>query len=141
MAYNIYRYVCFSRDVRKLLPLRDRYGDRSQPLLLNMHMNHGIHITLPDRKVQMYDRDFDTYMRFFERFRTLCEQWIGDGDIRIAVENTDGFRGYEKKSGGIPAPEPRVRINLGYRPFQSHRRKGCSVSPGAFGAADPFSYP
>jgi len=98
MAYNIYRYVCFSRDVRKLLPLRDRYGDRSQPLLLNMHMNHGIHITLPDRKVQMYDRDFDTYMRFFERFRTLCEQWIGDGDIRIAVENTDGFRGYEKKA-------------------------------------------
>ncbi len=83
---------------RKLLPLRDRYGDRSQPLLLNMHMNHGIHITLPDRKVQMYDRDFDTYMRSFERFRTLCEQWIGDGDIRIAVENTDGFRGYEKKA-------------------------------------------
>ena len=84
--------------VRKLLPLRDRYGDRSQPLLLNMHMNHGIHITLPDRKVQMYDRDFDTYMRSFEMFRTLCEQWIGDGDIRIAVENTDGFRGYEKKA-------------------------------------------
>ncbi len=83
---------------RKLLPLRDRYGERSQPLLLNMHMNHGIHITLPDRKVQMYDRDFDTYMRSFERFRTLCEQWIGDGDIRIAVENTDGFRGYEKKA-------------------------------------------
>jgi hypothetical protein len=24
--------------------------------------NHGIYITLPDRKVQMYDRDFDTYM-------------------------------------------------------------------------------
>ena len=84
--------------IRKLLPLRDRYGERSQPLLLNMHMHHGIHITLPDRKVQMYDRDFDTYMRFFERFRTLCEQWIGDGDIRIAVENTDGFRGYEKKA-------------------------------------------
>ena len=84
--------------VRKLLPLRDRYGDRSQPLLLNMHMNHGIHITLPDRKVQMYDRDFDTYMRSFEMFRTLCEQWIGDGDIRIAVENTDGFREYEKKA-------------------------------------------
>lgn len=36
---------------KKLLFLRDSYGDTRQPLTLNMHMNHGIHITLPDRKV------------------------------------------------------------------------------------------
>ena len=83
---------------KKLLPLRDRFGDRSQPLTLNMHMHHGIYITLPDRKVQMYDRDFDTYMKSFARFRSLCEEWIGDGDVMIAVENTDGFRDYEKKA-------------------------------------------
>lgn len=83
---------------KKLLPLRDRYGDRTQPLTLNMHMNHGIYITLPDRKVQMYDRDFDTYMASFARFRSLCEEWIADSDIMIAVENTDVFREYEKKS-------------------------------------------
>ena len=82
---------------KKLLPLRDRYGDRTQPLTLNMHMNHGIYITLPDRKVQMYDRDFDTYMASFARFRSLCEEWIADSDM-IAVENTDVFREYEKKS-------------------------------------------
>lgn len=35
---------------KKLVVLRDRYGDRSQPLSLNTHMNHGIYITLPDRK-------------------------------------------------------------------------------------------
>ena len=83
---------------RKLLALRDRYGDRSQPLTLNMHMHHGIYITLPDRKVQMYDRDFDTYMESFAKFRTLCEEWIADSDIRIVVENTNGFREYEKKA-------------------------------------------
>ena len=83
---------------KKLLPLRDLYGHASQPMTLNMHMHHGIYITLPDRKVQMYDRDFDTYMRLFEVFREKCEQWIGDADIRIVVENTDGFRGYEKKA-------------------------------------------
>ena len=82
----------------KLLPLRDRFGDPSQPMILNMHMNHGIHITLPDRKVQMYDRDFDTYMKSFSVFRSLCEEWIGDNELMIAVENTDGFRGYEKKA-------------------------------------------
>ena len=83
---------------KKLLPLRDRFGDRSQPLTINMHMHHGIYITLPDRKVQMYERDFDTYMKSFERFRILCGEWIGENDIRIAVENTDGFRDYEKKA-------------------------------------------
>ncbi len=83
---------------RKMLPLRDRFGDRNQPLTINMHMNHGIYITLPDRKVQMYERDFDVYMESFSVFRGLCEEWIGDDDIRITVENTDGFRDYEKKA-------------------------------------------
>jgi len=83
---------------KALLPLRDSYGDASQPLTLNMHMHHGIYITLPDRKVQMYDRDFDTYMKAFSVFREKCEEWIGDSDIMIAVENTDGFREYEKKA-------------------------------------------
>ena len=83
---------------KALLPLRDSYGDSSQPLTLNMHMHHGIYITLPDRKVQMYDRDFDTYMKSFSVFREKCEEWIGDSDIMIAVENTDGFREYEKKA-------------------------------------------
>ena len=83
---------------KKLLYLRDKYGDKSQPLTINMHMNHGIYITLPDRKVQMYDRDFDTYIKAFMRFCSLCEEWIGDSDLRITVENTDGFRDYEKKA-------------------------------------------
>ncbi len=87
---------------KKLLCLRDksddRFDDERQPLILNMHMHHGIYITLPDRKVQMYDRDFDTYMGAFAVFRDKCEEWIGECDVMIAVENTDGFRDYEKKA-------------------------------------------
>ena len=83
---------------RKLLPLRDRFDAGTRPLTLNMHMHHGIFITLPDRTVQMYDRDFDTYMRSFAEFRSLCEEWIGGSDLMIAVENTDGFRGDEQKA-------------------------------------------
>ncbi len=80
------------------IPLRDRFGIKSQPLVINMHMHHGIHITLPDEKVQMYDRDFDTYLDSFIKFRALCENWIGNWDIVISIENTDGFHGYEKKA-------------------------------------------
>lgn len=83
---------------KKLLFLRDRFGDSSQPFILNMHMNHGIYITLPDQKVRMYDRDFDTYMEAFAVFRARCEDWIGDTDVMIAVENTDGYLDYEKEA-------------------------------------------
>ena len=79
---------------KKLLPLRGASG----PLVLNMHMNHGVHITLPDRKVRMYERSFDTYMSSFARFRALAEEWIGGEDLVISIENTDGFADHEKKA-------------------------------------------
>ena len=83
---------------KQLLPLRDRFGDPGQKLTVNMHMHHGIHITLPDRKVQMYDRDFSRYLDDCRRFRDLCDEWIGGAPVMIAVENTDGFRSYETKA-------------------------------------------
>ena len=56
-------------DVAKsFLKLRDKYGDIKQPLTINMHMNHGIFITLPDKKVQMYERDFDTYIEYIKKY-------------------------------------------------------------------------
>lgn len=83
---------------KKFVELKNKYGDQSQPLTINMHMHHGIYITLPDKKVQMYDRDFAIYMDYFKTFRTSCEMWIGDSDIMIAIENTDGFLDFEKKA-------------------------------------------
>ena len=83
---------------KRMVSLKNSYGDPSQPLTINMHMHHGIFITLPDKKVQMYDRDFPVYMDYFRFFRESCETWIGDADIKIAVENTDGFREYEKRA-------------------------------------------
>lgn len=83
---------------KKLVPLKNQFGDPSQPMTVNMHMNHGIYITLPDRKVRLYEPYFPLYVDAFERFRDLCEEWIGDSDVRIVVENTDGFRNYEMRA-------------------------------------------
>ncbi len=80
---------------KTLLPLKNKYGVRTQPLVINMHMNHGVYITLPGKKVRMYERNFDFYINSFYNFRSLCEEWIGDSDILIAIENTDGFYEYE----------------------------------------------
>ena len=95
---------------KALLPLRDRFGDSRQPLTLNMHMHHGIYITLPDRKVQMYERDFERYMQSYAAFRALCETWIGDSSIMIAVENTDGFRAYEKEAVSYLLESPKFGL-------------------------------
>ena len=84
--------------LQKLLCLRDRHGGGSRPVTLNMHMNHGIYVTLPDQKVQLYARDIDRYMESFAAFRALSEEWIGGSEVRIVIENTDGFRDYEKKA-------------------------------------------
>ncbi len=83
---------------KKLIPLQNKYGNSNQPFIINAHLNHGIYITLPDRKVQMYERNFDIYMDSFKNFRILCEEWIGNDNIVIAIENTDGFKEYEKKA-------------------------------------------
>lgn len=82
----------------KFLPLSDKYGRANNPpLTINMHMCHGIFVTLPDRKVQMYDRNFDRYCEYFDIFIEKVTEWIGDKNIRITIENTDGFKEYEKK--------------------------------------------
>lgn len=83
---------------KKLFPLSDKYGlEKNPPMIINMHMCHGIFVTLPDRKVRMYDRDFDRYAEYFDVFKNKAEEWIGDSNIRINIENTDGFKEYEKK--------------------------------------------
>lgn len=83
---------------KRLVPLKNRFGDAAQPLTLNMHMHHGVVITLPNRKTALYARDFDTYMAKMQSFFKACEAWIDGADIRISIENTDTFRDYEKNA-------------------------------------------
>ncbi len=82
---------------KRFVKLKNKCGKPQRPLIINMHMHHGIYITLPEKKVQMYDRDFDVYMEYILHFVKMCEKWIGESDIKIAIENTNGFREYEKR--------------------------------------------
>lgn len=66
--------------------------------ILNMHMNHGVHFTLPDRKVKLFEKYKDSYLKSISIFRDMCEQTIGHDDIHICIENTDGFMDYEKEA-------------------------------------------
>ena len=64
--------------------------------IINMHMNHGVHFTLPDRKVLLFEQYYDEYRESFLKFKKVCESEIGESDIKLCIENTNGFRDYEK---------------------------------------------
>lgn len=66
--------------------------------ILNMHMNRGVHFTLPNRKVYLFEKYRDEYMRAYVKLRDVCEAEIGDADIKICIENTDGWRDFEKEA-------------------------------------------
>lgn len=64
--------------------------------ILNMHMNHGVYFILPDGKVELFEQYQEVYMEAIESFIQMCKAEIGHEDITISIENTDGFRTYEK---------------------------------------------
>ncbi len=64
--------------------------------VINMHMNHGVHFTLPDKKVQLYEQYRDNYLESIHNFMQMCEQEIGTSDMLICIENTEGFKNYEQ---------------------------------------------
>lgn len=64
--------------------------------VLNMHMNHGVHFTLPDRKVQLFEQYQTEYMDSWKNFCAVCEDAASGANIKICIENTNGYREYEK---------------------------------------------
>ncbi|MGN1023094.1 MAG: sugar phosphate isomerase/epimerase family protein [Lachnospiraceae bacterium] len=79
-------------DVAKtFLPLRDQFGDPSQPLVLNMHLAPGPYVTLPERRVYLQEDNPSRYLGTMKEFAEKVTEWVGDADLRIAVENTGGY--------------------------------------------------
>lgn len=66
--------------------------------ILNMHMNPGVYFTLPSKKVYLYEQYMEQYIEDTIAFRTMCEAAIGDEDIRICIENTEGYTTYQREA-------------------------------------------
>ena len=66
--------------------------------LLNMHMHSGVYLTLPDRRVWLFEEYRSEYMAAIRRFRELCERTAGSSGIKICIENTDGYQDFEKEA-------------------------------------------
>lgn len=63
--------------------------------VLNMHLSRGVHFTLPDRKVFLFDQFREAYLRGITVFRDLCQDAIGDAPIKVCVENYSGYTDFQ----------------------------------------------
>lgn len=64
--------------------------------IINMHLSKGVYFTLPERKIYLFERYCDPFMRRIGMLRDLCEQEIGGADIRVCIENTGGYLDFQK---------------------------------------------
>lgn len=66
--------------------------------IVNMHFPKGDYITLPDRRVNMYERYADMFQVSLGEFRQMCEDALSGTNTRIAIENTNGWKPYEQRA-------------------------------------------
>jgi len=66
--------------------------------IVNMHLPRGVYITLPDRRVFLYDRYEAEFYAALSEFRTMCEEALSGTSTRIAIENTNGWQTHEQRA-------------------------------------------
>ena len=57
--------------------------------VINMHLLKGVYVTLPEKVILLTDVYFDEYIARVKEFVKMCEEEIGDGNLKICIENVD----------------------------------------------------
>lgn len=66
--------------------------------IVNMHFPKGDFITLPDRRVCLYDYYAEDFKVALSEFRAMCEDALTGTSTRIAIENTNGWKAHEQRA-------------------------------------------
>lgn len=80
--------------------------------VLNMHLPRGAVYTLPDRKAYFAESYGQEYLDAVRYFRDRCDRWAADSDIRICVENADGFLDVQREAVDILLESPVFGLTL-----------------------------
>ena len=82
----------FNRHVREahLKVLEEAIGvaDRLGCKILNIHMNPGVHFTLPTEKIELYGKYQQQYLSNIKSSLELIDIWLGGTGVHISIENT-----------------------------------------------------
>lgn len=80
--------------------------------IVNMHFPHGVYITLPDRRLYMYDGYESEFQAGLAEFRQMCEEVLSDTMTRMTIENTDGWKPHEQRAIAYLLESPVFGLNL-----------------------------
>lgn len=80
--------------------------------VLNMHLSMGGVVTLPERKVYLFDQYRENYLQRIIQFRDRCQQVVGDSGVRICVENTNGYPHWQREAVEILLKSPVFGLTL-----------------------------
>ena len=59
--------------------------------VLNLHLLNGVHYTLPDKRVYVFDFYVGAFLQGIRDLRAMCEEAVGDSGIVLCIENLDGY--------------------------------------------------
>lgn len=80
--------------------------------VINMHLNTGGVVTLPERKVYLFDQYREQYLDRMARFRDCCHRAVGDESIRVCVENTSGYPAWQVEALDLLLESPAFGLTL-----------------------------
>lgn len=63
---------------------------------VNLHMPEGVHFTLPDQKVYLFEAYADCFRAAVREFRDVCAEAAGAAPVRICIENTGGYKPFQR---------------------------------------------
>ncbi len=66
-----------------------RFAKRVNASVINMHLLKGVYVTLPGEVILLSDVYFENYREKVGQFIKMCEDEIGDAELKIAIENVD----------------------------------------------------
>lgn len=66
--------------------------------VVNMHWPRGIYVTLPDRRVFLYESYAEDYRAAVEDFAAMVRTELRGSGVRLAIENTSGFTPWEQQT-------------------------------------------
>ena len=74
--------------------------------IINMHLSKGVYFTLPDKKVYLFEQYKENYLNSIIKFRNVVEKTLKDNEIKICIENTNGYTDFQIEAIDILLQSP-----------------------------------
>ena len=73
---------------------------------INMHLSKGVYFTLSDKKVYLFEQYKEIYLKSITSFRNTVENKLKNTDIKICIENTNGYTDFQIQAIDILLQSP-----------------------------------